>query len=222
MTVKMMICARRRSGQTLWQHRSHMKDVRGPMVLEYITRHPALAPRRYVQNHGFDGAFSSGDPAETPLALGFDAVTEVWFPDLQTAGASLQTPFYLDHLKPDEPLMVDIGRVIALPYEEVPILRPAQMRGAFKLFVIYGPEMVASLDGVTATYVQSALGCGFVRNTALVPGPIAAIDEFWFADEDSAHRFGDLCRETRSIFGGDGEIMACALVLAKEIVLQDV
>lgn len=221
MTVKMMICARRRPGQTLRRHRAHMKDVHGRLVLDYIASQPEHAPRRYVQNHGFDGAFAAADPAASPLGLGFDGVTEVWFPDLATAKASLETQFYLDRLRPDEPLMVDIGRVVTLPYEETLIKVPPPDRDAFKIFLIFAKEAVVPLDQVTAACAALPEPRGHTRNSALVPGPIAAIEEFWFSDQETAYRFADAYLEKVVSPGGEGCLSASvAMVLAKEIVLH--
>jgi hypothetical protein len=44
MSVLLMILGRRRPGQTLADHRQHMRAVHGRLVLEYIAEAPELAP----------------------------------------------------------------------------------------------------------------------------------------------------------------------------------
>ena len=118
MSVKLLICGRRRPGQSLSAHRHHMKNVHGAMVLDYIAADPDHAPRHYVQNHAFDGWFAAGDPSQNPLALARDFITEIGFPDMPSVKASRETEFYLTHLKPDEPRMVDDASVFGMPVRE--------------------------------------------------------------------------------------------------------
>lgn len=211
MTVKLMICGRRRPGQTLCEHRTHMKDVHGRLVLDYIASEPESAPRRYVQNHGFDGIFDAGDPAATPFALCFDFVSEIWFPDLASATASRETPYYVQRLMPDELNMVDSARVLSQPYAESRIKAPPAERELIKLFVTAAKG--AALPREAFDSLPEALGrC---RNEAMVPGPIEVIEEFWFADEGPARDFAAACRASLPPFA-EG---ATAMILAHELVL---
>jgi hypothetical protein len=93
MTIKLMMFGRRSPGQTLAEHRRHMKDIHGRIVLDYIAADPQNAPRKYAQNHGLDGVFAADDAAPTTLRLGLDFVTQLWFDDLGSVKASRETPF---------------------------------------------------------------------------------------------------------------------------------
>ncbi len=212
MSVKLMMCGRRRAGQTVQAHRAHMKDVHGAIVLKYIAEQPDFAPRRYVQNHGFDGAFSGGDPAVAPLALGFDFVTEIWFPDAASAKASQQTDFYHAHLFPDEPRMVDTARVIGRPYGETRKTFAPFGPAYTKVFIILGADADIAVD-----YFDTMSGpLGHSSNTALVPSPIARIEQFWFADGPAAYAFLAACSKGLNL----GQTPSIAVVLAQEIVLH--
>lgn len=219
MTVKMMICGRRRAGQTLSGHRHHMRNVHGKLVLDYIAAQPENAPHRYVQNHAVDCAFTSADPSENPFGLGFDFVTELWFPDIAAAKASRETPYYLEHLMPDEPRMVDTRRAIALPYAETPIKAPPQGHGAIKLFVVMGKDAVVPLEAVEEARADLSAALGHSRNLALVPGSIGAIDEFWLPDEEAAYRLEEASRKIILGSIGHDRAAAVAVVIAREFVL---
>lgn len=219
MTVKMMICGRRRAGQTLRNHRDHMKNVHGDLVLDYIAAYPGDAPRRYVQNHAVDCAFTSADPSENPFGLGFDFVTELWFADIATAKASRETAYYFEHLMPDEPHMVDTRRVMALPYAETRIKAPPSDHPATKLFVIMGKNAVVPLLAVENARENLPEVLGHSRNLALVPGPVGAIEEFWLANEDAAHRLEEDYRKILLSALGTGWAREVAVVIAREFVL---
>ena len=64
--VKMMIVGRRRGGMTVAQHHRYMKHEHGQSVVNFIAEKPEMAPRRYVQNHVFDGSFRV--PGATPVS----------------------------------------------------------------------------------------------------------------------------------------------------------
>ncbi|MCM2292680.1 EthD domain-containing protein [Allorhizobium sp. BGMRC 0089] len=211
--VKMMIFGRRRLGQTLGEHRSHMKDRHGAMVLDYIGREPEQAPRRYVQNHAFDGLYFGGDLPKA-FAYGLDFVTEVSFPDLAAAKSSLETPFYLEKLEPDEPQMVDETSVVKVPVNEDMIVPPQAQAGLMKLFLIWfsgrpGAAILPQAAGSTLL--------GLCHNSAMFPGPLQAIDEAWFGDEASALAAAAACREIIDQTAAAGRY---CIALAREFVLH--
>jgi hypothetical protein len=195
MSVKTMIFGRRRLGLTLAEQRSHMKDIHGQLVLDYIRLHPEQAPRRYVQNHAFDGIYPGSETRTGVFTLGLDFVTEVWFPDLATAKASRETPFYFEHLQPDEPLMVDEGTVFGLPVTETVIREPAKVDGGrFKAFVVWhgAPPSAEASEAVKSLFTS---GLGHCRNLPVFPAPVHAIDTFFFAHEAAALQFSQSVRD---------------------------
>lgn len=195
MTIKVMMLGRRRPGQTLAENRSHMKDVHGRLVLDYMAADADNAPRRYVQNHAFDGIYAGGKGQVKVFALGLDFVTEVWFPDLPTLKASRETQFYLERLQPDEPRMVDTATVIGLPVMEEIIVAPASRDHLIKVFLTWHgtkPTVAALADALGAS-LDGVLGqC---RNTPAVPAQIEAIDEFWWPGEAEGIAFAEACRD---------------------------
>ena len=197
---KLMIVGRRRAGTTLAQHHHHILNVHGAMVAKYIAQDHRHAPRRYVQNRVVDGSFRRGGPANDPFALNRDFVTHIWFDDPAQATASLQQPFYLDHLRPDEDRFVDQASVVKLAVREQRVTMPQGGGGNIKLFsfltkaaAVDGAAFVqawrACSDGLAGS-VDSSLRYGHVQNEVLNrPGelaPVDAIDEFWVADLDTA------------------------------------
>lgn len=214
MMIKTLICGRRRLGQTLHDHRTHMKDHHGRLVLDYIAREPSQAPRRYVQNHAFDGIYFGGDECPKGLAYGLDFVTEVWFPDMAAAKSSRETPFYLEHLQPDEARMVDETSVLGLPVTENVILPPEIRTKAVKVFLFWfnkapDAKMLADIGHGSI---------GHCRNLPLYPGPVEAIDEFWLPDEATALAFATACRNAAQA-GLASDTRYC-LVVANEHVLH--
>jgi EthD domain len=219
MTVKMMICGRRRLGQTLGEHRAYMKDRHGKMVLDYIKLDPEQAPRRYAQNHVFDGIYFGGDGHPKALSLGLDFVTEVWFPDMAAAKSSRETPFYLNELQPDEPQMVDEASVIGTPVVEEVIVAPVHANGAVKVFLFWFRDM-PDARAVTGAVVSEGFDLpGHCRNRPLFPGPIQSIDEYWLPDEASALAFAQAGRDAAHRLVPDGA-PAFALAVAREHILH--
>jgi hypothetical protein len=228
MTVKLMISGRRRPGQTLKDHRRHMKDVHGRLVLDYIAAEPDNAPRRYVQNHVFDSIFGAGDPAGSGLALGFDFITEVSFPDLAAAKASRETQHYLDRLRPDEGRMVDDKRVIGLPFRETEVSGGAYSGATVKVFALMPKMRDMEGDAFRAGWASAVEQAGLpeivqhIRNLALVPGPVDGIDMFRLADEDAAYDFAEAYiasvlqpMQAAGLMGAD----AAAILIARVFVL---
>ena len=188
--MKLVITGRRRPGQSLRAHRRHMKDVHAPIVLENIAVEPDRAPHRYVQNHVFDGQFADG---AGPLSVARDFVTEVWFPNPETARAARETPFYLERLRGDEANMVDEASVIGTPVVEQLVRgSPAISTCPIKVFAFLSLTAGAASPEFETAWKQavrtSALGGALqhVVSRPLATTPIQWIDAFWLPDEDAA------------------------------------
>lgn len=220
MTIKMMIFGRRRPGLTLQESRKHLKDVHGKLVLDYIALDPENAPRRYVQNHAFDGIYPGSEGQPKAFVTGLDFVTEVSFPDLATLKVSRETPYYIEKLLPDEPLMVDAANVVGVPTtEEVVKPFPADQSASIKVFLVWhGAAPGVSAISETIANIQSA-PVGYTRNTPAVPSAMPGIDEFWFSSEVDAQAFASACRDAllRSAETGSGSF---TLTIAREHVLN--
>lgn len=194
MSVKLIICGRRRADQTLQAHRHHMKAVHGRLVLDYIAADPANAPRRYVQNHVFDATRADGDPAQSMLALGIDFVTEVSFESATAAHASRGTVFYKERLEPDEAKMVDVTRVLGGPFREAETAGTTDSVADIKVFALVGLATGADREalGTALADASAKLSSSAIRrcrNIALAPTPIDVVESFWFADLAAAQGF---------------------------------
>lgn len=194
MSVKLIICGRRRADQTLAAHRHHMKNVHGALVVEYIATDPENAPRRYVQNHVFDSTRADGDPATSMLALGIDFVTEVSVPSLAAAQTSRETRFYLERLRPDEARMVDVARVLGGPFRAVETAGAAEPGATIKVFALVGPAPDADRDALRSALAEASAKISSpavrrCRDIALAPTPIDVVESFWFADAAAAQAF---------------------------------
>jgi hypothetical protein len=195
-----------------------MKDHHGGLVLDYIAREPLRAPRRYVQNHVFDGIYFGGEGQPTALSLGLDFVTELWFPDLAAAKASRETPFYLEKLMPDEPKMVDHTSVLAFPVTEEWVLPPNLQDGTVKVFLFWLESARKPMDPDEPTHGADFGPFGHCRNLPLVLGPVAAVDEFWLPDEGRALGFAQACRDAVRAPGSSDQDFC--LAIAREYVLH--
>jgi EthD domain len=214
MTVKMMMFGRRAPGQTMAENRRHMKDVHGRLVLDYIAAEPQNAPRKYTQNHGLDGVFAEDDAAPAALRLGLDFVTQIWFEDLESLKASRETTFYAERLRPDEPRFVDIAHVLGQPFSEERVREPASASIDLKVFVVR-PAGAASVDLADRIALSKVAYSGYCRNTAVTPGPIAVVDEFWAGDEEEARRLLEHCRLALDAGAAEGK-RAAAYLIARE------
>jgi vanillate O-demethylase ferredoxin subunit len=197
MTLKLNIVGRRRPGTTLAEHRRHIRDVHGELVLRFIRTDAMNAPQRYVQNPVHDGAYRASARGSDPLALGCDFVTQIWVADFGALERSRKTDFYLTHLQGDEDRFVDPSTVIFLPSHEREIASTGPVAtGAWKLFVLFqrapGVEPAAfSSAWARAAQIAPRVALRHVQNDVLGrPGaelPADAIDEFWFDEEAAAH-----------------------------------
>jgi hypothetical protein len=177
MTVKLIMTGRRRTGQTLADHRLHMREVHGQIVLDYIRTDPARAPRRYVQNHVLHA------PAATPR----DFLTELWFPDVADIAASRQTDFYRNHLLPDEPNMVDTATVTAMVTREVP---PSTGAGqGFKVIFLHRAAPNLGRDAFEAGWSAMTADWPRSRSHILSPAPFDGIDSVRLPSHAAAAQF---------------------------------
>jgi EthD domain len=196
MSLKLNIIGRRRAGMTLAEHRHHIRQVHGELVLRYIRAEPENAPRRYVQNAVFDGQYRGTVPDADPFALNRDFVTQVWVTDMAALERSRNTEFYNVHLKDDEPRFVDQATVVFLPSREREVAVNGSVPvGAWKLFTLLQRAPGVEPGAFTAAWAQAANGSRatalrHVQNDVLGrPGaalPADAIDEFWFDSEPAA------------------------------------
>ena len=187
--MKLMITGRRRAGQTLRANRRHMKDVHGALVLENIAVDPTRAPHRYVQNHAFDSLYSGG---AGPLSMARDFVTEVWFPDGETAKAARESPFYLAKLKDDELNMVDQASVIGVPCVERLIASDRTVAACpVKVIAMLSRAADASDEAFEAIWKPATAALNgaaqHVVSRPLAKTPIGWVDTFWVADEEAAY-----------------------------------
>ena len=201
--MKLMIMGRRRGGLTLAQSRHYQLHQHGQLVLELIRKHPEFGPRRYVENHVFDGTYRSGNAKDDSFGLNCDFVTEVWFGSPEHAMASQQSAFYRDVVTPDEARVVDLGTLRKFPVLERVLIDGATQPQSTKVFF-----MLSAAPGIAPGRLQAAWRAAssnlndlapsasmnrHVRNETLhLPGqapPVDLIDEFWFNDADEAHGF---------------------------------
>jgi vanillate O-demethylase ferredoxin subunit len=203
--IKLMIVGRRRGGMTLRQCHSYMRDVHAAAVLRFIGEQPHLAPRRYIQNHVFDGCFGGPDDGADIFAGARDFVTQVWFDDPAQAAAAMSAPFYRETLQPDEDRFVDQASVVKLPVVEREVFGRGGRDGAGKVFVMLraAPGVMPDDLAVASAPVwrrlleEADLGIEcVVRNQVLarhgVPAPsVDLADEVWLPDDDAARSVGE-------------------------------
>lgn len=196
MSLKLNIIGRRRAGMTLAEHRHHIRQVHGELVLRYIRTEPENAPRRYVQNAVFDGQYRANAPGADPFALNRDFVTQIWVPDMAALERSRKTEFYSLHLKDDEPRFVDQSTVVFLPSRERELAVNGSVPvGAWKLFTLLQRAPGADAEAFSVAWTQistrtKTAALRHVQNDVLGrPGSAMAadaIDEFWFENESAA------------------------------------
>ena len=197
--MKLMIVGRRRGGMTLAQLHRYMTDVHGATVVRLIGEQPELTPRRYVQNHVFDGTFRLAGSQPDPFSLGRDFVTQVWFDNPAQAQASIEAPFYLSDLRPDEDRFVDQSSVVKYPVAEQQLFGSAAPVARRKLFVFLRRGLATSGDELSAA--SSAAWAALlarpghaidrlVRNTVMTGASQRAsvdlVDEAWLHDNAAA------------------------------------
>ena len=232
--LKLIIVGRRRGGMTLAQLHRYMIDVHGAAVVGFIGSQPDLAPRRYVQNHIFDGSFRVPDGSNDPLAMGRDFVTQVWFDNPAQAQAALEAPFYLQQLRPDEDRFVDQGSVLKLPVAVRQVLGADKPAGGIKLFVFHRLATHAAVDSMAQATLKlwqspphSALPNfeRLERNQVMTrpgePSSVDWIDEAWLADESAAHAWATFWLDAAATSDLAPWLapQACMLLMARERVM---
>ena len=203
--IKLLIVGRRRGGMTVSQLHQYMTDVHGAMVVRFIGESPEQCPKRYVQNHVFDGTTRSPDGSPDPFTNTRDFVTQVWFDNPMQAKASIEAPLYLEHLQPDEANFVDQSSVVKLPVTEQPLFDSGSTDAHFKVFVFHhaadsgqGADSTGAASAAAATLAdwQTLLKsegheiARWVRNTVMSPPvasqQVACVDEAWLKSEAAA------------------------------------
>ncbi len=201
LAVKALIVGRRRAGSTLAEHRHHIRQVHGELVLRYIAADPTNTPQRYVQNPVVDGQFRATAPASDALALGRDFVTQVWFPSIEALGRSRATPYFKQNIEPDEDNFVDKASVVFFPARERELFSAAPVgNGSWKLFHFIQRSSATDAAAFVKAWAAASAdlrrlpgGAGVrrhVQNDILnrpgAPGLADGIDEFWLEDEASS------------------------------------
>jgi vanillate O-demethylase ferredoxin subunit len=206
--MKLMIVGRRRGGLTLAQVHRYMLEIHGAMVVRYIHERPDETPRRYVQDHVFDSSFRAAGSGAEPFTLARDFVTQVWFDNPAQAAASLQAPFYDEHLRPDEDRFVDQASVVRLAVAERELFARGAAGDGSKLFVFHRAAAGVSVDTLAAEtqarwealWADPAHGIArLVCNRVMVrPGTPPAdlpgvdlVDEVWLKDEAATRALGE-------------------------------
>lgn len=76
--------------------------------------------RGYIQSHQFQSNLLGDDQSE------FEAIAEVWFDTKEDATVFLESPHYLEHVKPDEPYFIDLEKMkFVYTFEDVLVSGPA-------------------------------------------------------------------------------------------------
>lgn len=227
--IKLMIVGRRRGGMTLRQCHWYMRDVHGAAVVRFIGEQPHLAPRRYIQNHVFDGCFRVPEDRTDTFAGARDFITQVWFDDPAQAAAAMSAPFYRETLQPDEDRFVDQASVDKLPVVEREVFGRGGRDGAGKVFVMLRAAPGVTQDDLAAASApvwrrlleEESLGIEcVVRNQVLarpgVPAPsVDLVDEVWLPDDDATRSLGE-----RWLALAAGQELASMLVPGSVVVLM--
>ena len=239
--VKLLIVGRRRGGMTVSQLHQYMTDIHGAMVVRFIGESPEQCPKRYVQNHVFDGTTRSPNGTThspngsvDPFTSSRDFVTQVWFDNPMQAKASIEAPLYLEHLQPDEENFVDHSSVVKLPVTELPIFGDATGPAAYKVFVFHQRAATASSEALAAASLaqwKSQLsspnhGVGrVVRNIVMsrpdAPQNVDFIDEAWVDNEKNARGLASQWQDlaTNATLRGIIAPRSCFVLLAREKVM---
>jgi vanillate O-demethylase ferredoxin subunit len=196
LAMKVMIVGRRKPGTTLAEHRHHIRNIHGELVLQNIAADPVNAPRRYVQNAVFDATFRA-EASTDPFATNRDFVTQIWVPDLQTLGRARQSTFYIEKVKGDEDNFVDQASVVFMPVRERAISGVAvSANHSVKLFGFVKRASTAKAEDFYRAWTSAIWPRGPLRHvqndtlpTPMGLPPVDGIDEFWFENEADAHDF---------------------------------
>src|SRR6516164_10602127 len=111
--VKLIVCAKRKSGITHEEFGRYWRERHGPLVKSVpdFIRHV----RKYVQCHIVSSSAPLGAAAD------YDGVAELWFDNLEELNRAFSEPQYLEVIRPDELKFADLAHCASLVTEEVPI-----------------------------------------------------------------------------------------------------
>lgn len=107
--IKLVFCCRRRSGLSREEFQRYWLDRHGPLVRRLRAAIPAM--RRYVQSHTLDTPANDAIRAGRRSAEAYDGITEVWFEDLASLGATTdEATAAARELLEDEARFIDLPR----------------------------------------------------------------------------------------------------------------
>jgi hypothetical protein len=151
--------------------------------------------RGYVQSHQIDSPLLGADQAR------FEAIAEEWFDNVADAIGMPNHPYYVEHVKPDEPNFVDFDNLKVLyTTEDVVVYGPSEDAGTpLALQLLQGMHLerpttvkllhFASMEAGCADRTDLAGDLGAVRHVrcrpdshihADAPPPFAEVHELWW------------------------------------------
>ncbi|MBK7902976.1 MAG: EthD domain-containing protein [Proteobacteria bacterium] len=208
--LKFIIGFQRRSGMSLAECHSHLREVHGPLVASVpeFTRHV----RGYVQNYAVAEAreFIRSDFVA-------DGAAELWFDSAETFISAYSEPLYLERIRPDEANFTNPLRYVATfarevtvwavqpsaPYKLIRFLAPVEGRtdiesqGAWRAAHTAALTDSAELRSLAVRYVQN-WSIPSSENPFPLAEPFAGVDEFWFDTLQHAAAFCDAEQALRS------------------------
>jgi len=111
--VKLIICAKRKTGMTRKEFDAYWQNQHGPLVesVPEFMRHV----RKYVQCHIVENSAPLG------VAAPYDGVAELWFDSAEEIAQAFNEPKYLEIIRPDEHKFAELTDCISFVTQEVPI-----------------------------------------------------------------------------------------------------
>ncbi|HEX3359825.1 MAG TPA: EthD domain-containing protein [Solirubrobacterales bacterium] len=122
--VKLIALLVKREGSTDVEFHRHWRYNHGPLAA-MITSMDA-----YCQCH-----LVPRPPADLPIAATYGGTAEVWWQDMGAAARLATDPEYTENAEPDEPLFIDMDRMIFMTVKEQEVLgsRPGKTAGGVKV-----------------------------------------------------------------------------------------
>ncbi|NIJ06757.1 hypothetical protein FHS31_000339 [Sphingomonas vulcanisoli] len=204
--IKFLFLGRRAPGLTRQAAQSHLRTVHGRMVVLPPADAGAM-PAYYVQNHVVDGGYPAGDG---PHAIERDLVTELHFESMAAMQAAVATPYYLEHLRPDEPRFVHDPSVVRLNVTPRTIVEGPRAPAKLFVFASRAPGLdddcwQAARDGMTNAMAAWDGVVALADNAVAAPPHgerfVDSVVEAWF--EDPAAAMAAAARAPR-LFDADG------------------
>src|ERR1700675_4638751 len=111
--VKLIICAKRKTGMTRKEFDAYWQNQHGPLVksVPEFMRHV----KKYVQCHIVENSAPLG------VAAPYDGVAELWFDSAEEIAQAFNEPRYLQIIRPDEHKFAELADCISFVTQEVPI-----------------------------------------------------------------------------------------------------